>query len=179
MYWWTADGWPLSEHSQMTATRHPESSNSRITLRSLSVCLDFFAPEFHIWFRQTEQPATMTMTMPVTAVNKNDGSVFWEYEIWCTGKPFIGNSIPVSLREQPLADGKLDLGIAISDTRHHTAAGITINYVCHSVMLGHQLPVRLEFRFFTTSISACLMVLTSCSDTARITFMQTEFPNCL
>ena len=75
------------------------------------------------------------MTMPVTAVNKNDGSVFWENEIWCTGKPFIGNSIPVSLREQPLADGKLDLGIAISDTRHHTAARITINYVCHSVIV--------------------------------------------
>lgn len=72
------------------------------------------------------------MTMPETAMDHNNGSVFWEDKIGFTGQTRIMEPIPETKEVKFLSYYKFRLGVFPPDASHHAATGFRGNNINHN-----------------------------------------------
>jgi hypothetical protein len=116
---------------------------SRIPSIAHHIALALLCPEFRSGQGgNSAKPAFMTM--PETAMNKNDSFVFWQNYIWLAGKIFSVQAKPISQGVQDRPNLHFRLRVLSSDCCHVSAALLTVMNISHKHLLARSLSIKSE-----------------------------------
>ena len=97
---------------------------------ALFVTFYLLLPELPIALWRYVVPATF-VSVPETAVDKDDGPVFAQDNVGCAGEPAHVDPVAVTVRVQVTAHNQLGFGVLALDVRHALVPLLFAHSVCH------------------------------------------------
>jgi hypothetical protein len=98
-----------------------------------TIAIDLFSPEFLSGLGPLEEVAFMTV--PKATMNKHNGIVCGEYEIWFSGESLVVEAVAEPPGEQGFSDQKLGFCVLTADPAHHPGSRCLVDHISHSHIL--------------------------------------------